>query len=341
MDSFYTRTREARKIIVADLGFLGDTLHLIPSLLCLRKNYPRAELHVATTPVGAEVLSMVPAVKKSWIFRLARPSPPWWQQLGTVGALRREGFDAAFNFSGADRTVFLAWATGARHRAACRGPRRHFWQPWLIGEWHDRPPLGPPVSERRLQFLKACGLDTEGCGFSLETRPGDKAWAAASVPKGAVHFSINASTPLKEWPLERWLELAALLKPELEAATLVVTAGPDPREQGKLDDFAIRCGVSNLIRIPGSAPIPRLAALLERCRLHAGPDSGALHLAVAAGIPTVSLFRRYHDMSDWVPAGSRHRMLDVEDGDLSKLPAECVAEAIRELLNRQGAKTPR
>ena len=29
--TFYNRTRNARKIIVVDLGFLGDTVHLIPA----------------------------------------------------------------------------------------------------------------------------------------------------------------------------------------------------------------------------------------------------------------------------------------------------------------------
>src|SRR5438552_12137105 len=43
---FYHRTRGARKIMVLDLGFLGDTVHLLPALWEIRQAYPAASLHV-------------------------------------------------------------------------------------------------------------------------------------------------------------------------------------------------------------------------------------------------------------------------------------------------------
>ena len=38
---FYSRTRDARKIIVVDLGFLGDTISLAPALWELKRLYPK------------------------------------------------------------------------------------------------------------------------------------------------------------------------------------------------------------------------------------------------------------------------------------------------------------
>ena len=49
---FYSRTRAARKVIVVDLGFLGDTVHLVPALWDLKAAYAAASLHVLTSPVG-------------------------------------------------------------------------------------------------------------------------------------------------------------------------------------------------------------------------------------------------------------------------------------------------
>jgi len=40
----------------------------------------------------------------------------------------------------------------------------------------------------------------------------------------------------------------------------------------------------------GDTGVGSLAALFERCAIVLGPDSGPLHLAVAAGAPTVTLF---------------------------------------------------
>ena len=54
-----------------------------------------------------------------------------------------------------------------------------------------------------------------------------------------------------------------------------------------------------------------LAAVLKRCRLHVGSDSGTLHLAVAAGIPTVSFFRESPGATGWIPKGREHRVFQV------------------------------
>src|SRR5437899_201958 len=131
LKSFYERTRAARKIIVVDLGFLGDSVQLVPALWEIKRHYPEAELHTLSAPVGAEVLSLAPCVDRPWAFPLGSPSPPWWRHWDLIRALRRERFDVAFNFSGADRTVFLTALTGAKWRVAHAAGREHFWNRWL------------------------------------------------------------------------------------------------------------------------------------------------------------------------------------------------------------------
>src|SRR5690349_17784465 len=77
--NFYSRTSGARKIIVVDLGFLGDSVQLVPALWELKRNYPHAKLHTLSATVGAELLRLVPCVDRAWAFPLAAPSPPWWR----------------------------------------------------------------------------------------------------------------------------------------------------------------------------------------------------------------------------------------------------------------------
>ena len=48
-ETFFDRTRNARKVMVLDLGFLGDTIHLLPALWRVRQAYPQAELHVTVS----------------------------------------------------------------------------------------------------------------------------------------------------------------------------------------------------------------------------------------------------------------------------------------------------
>ena len=304
--SFYNKTRSARKIIVVDLGFLGDSIHLIPALWEIKRHYPAAELHTLSAPVGAEVLRLAPCVDRAWAFPLGPKSPPWWRHWDIIRALRRERFDLAFNFSGADRTIFLTALTGAKWRLAQQGARDHFWKTWLIRTWVPRQSSELPVFEQRRQTLAMAGCELVPPRFELKLDEPARAWAENAIPVPAVHLSINASTHLKEWPLANWIELAKLLLMENPSLHLLATGSAQPREQARLHSLADAV-VSDRLHILSSLTIPRLAAALAKCRLHVGADSGVLHLAMAFGVPTVSLFRDYAGLREWAPRGAAHR----------------------------------
>jgi len=303
-------TRDANKIVVVDLGFLGDTVHLLPALWEIKDHYPKAELQVLTSPVGRDVLGMAACVDKVWAFPLGPPSPSWWEHLDILRSMRGERFDVSFNFSGADRTVFVSAFLGARHSMAYRGARKHFWQPWLIRHWIERRELNAPVYERRRQILALCGFTLKPARFDLQVPADDRYWAEKNIPGEAVHMSLNASLPLKEWPLSNNLNLIRYLLAKAPDRKLVVTAAPNAREQARLEQVRREIKDARLLLINDRLSVARLAALLQRCALHVGPDSGVIHLAAALNIPTVGIFRHYHDMAGWLPAGPRHVCFD-------------------------------
>ncbi len=323
LKDFPDRTGGAAKVVVVDLGFLGDTIHLIPALWEIKDHYPGAALHVVTSPVGCEALRMAGCVDRTWAFPLGPPSPKWWRHWPLMRALRRERFEVAFNFSGADRSVLVTAFLGARHKVVCEGTRKHFWQRWLIRDWIPRRVFPPPVYEGRRQMLALCGFDLKPARFDLRPPTEDQAWARETIPGGAVHLSLNASFPLKEWPLKNSVALARRWLAEAPDRRLVASAAPNPREQGRLEQFRREIADARLLAIPGSLGVTRLAAMLERCAAHVGPDSGVLHLAAALNVPTVAIFRRYPDMAAWLPPGPRHAHLDAPCPCLETGSAAC------------------
>jgi len=54
LQSFAERTRAAAKVIVVDLGFLGDTVHLVPALWEIKHQYPQSAVHVLASPLGGD-----------------------------------------------------------------------------------------------------------------------------------------------------------------------------------------------------------------------------------------------------------------------------------------------
>src|SRR5258706_9969500 len=298
--SFYSKTRAARKIIVVDLGFLGDTVHLLPSLKEIKRNYPEAALHVMTTPVGCEVLALAPWVDRAWAVEMSKEKRTLRQQWQVIRAVRGERFDVAFNFTAADRTLFMTTLTGAPWRIAYSGGRPHFWKKWLIRNWMEIPTSTQPAYERRRQMLAGCGLQLAEARFDLEPSPAARTWAAANVPEGAIHFSINATAYLREWAVEHWASLAKQIWRVRPGTPLVATASGKPRELARLKAFKAALEGGQLQTFE-ELSIPQLTALLERCALHVGPDSGVLHVAMACGVPTVSLFPESSGMWSWLP----------------------------------------
>ena len=85
--------------------------------------------------------------------------------------------------------------------------------------------------------------------------------------------------------------------------------------------------------------IAELAAVLQRCRLHVGADSGVLHLAMAVGLPTVSLFRDYHDANAWAPAGPGHCVFRMPCVCVNRREQPCAVENRAECLGKVEAET--
>jgi heptosyltransferase I len=320
---FLERTRAANKIVVVDFGFLGDSVHLLPALWEIKRHYAGAELHTLSAPVGAELLSLAPCVDRSWSFPLGAKSPPWWKHWDILLALRRQRFDAAFNFSGSDRSLFTTAFLGAPWSLGYQAGRRHFWNGWMVSDWVPRASRDLPVYEQRRQVLAARGFSLQPARFDLRLPEEARQWARQTVPENVAHLSINASTPVKEWPLEHWIELAKALLAADGQLHLAATASANPREQQRLAALAKGVGDKRLMCLADSS-IACLAAVLQRSRLQIGADSGVLQLAMALGVPTLGLFRDHVGLKEWMPVGEQHRHFVAQCRCLKENRTDCL-----------------
>jgi heptosyltransferase-2 len=80
-----------------------------------------------------------------------------------------------------------------------------------------------------------------------------------------------------------------------------------------------------------SLPLPVLGAVLSRCALFVGHDSGISHLAAAVGIPCLLLFGPTKP-DVWAPANRAVVVLQPSDGQLSNLETRSVVARINEML---------
>jgi heptosyltransferase-3 len=289
---------------------------LIPALWELKRNYPEAALHVLTSTVGADVLRLAPWVDRGWGIEMYADKRTLRQQWEIMRPLRQERFDVAFNFSSSDRAIFTTALTGARRRLGCRSGRWHFYNRWLLQEWAPKPDSNLIVFEQRRSVLKACGLDLSPPRFELKVDEPSASWAAGIVPAFALHISPNSAKATREWPLEHHVSLFKSLWADYPDLHIMISGSPRERERERLRALAAAIQDSRMRLLPPNLTIPQLAGILTRCRLHIGPDSGVLHLAMALNVPTVSFFRQQGDYRSFMPAGRNHHVIS--------MPCHCV-----------------
>lgn len=173
--------------------------------------------------------------------------------------------------------------------------------------------------------LAAFGLDVSSAPPDLAPTPAEldaaEAWLAR-LPAGFLALHPGSGSPAKNWPFERFLDVAEALAPR---EPWLLALGPAEEHLART-----RGAGSSLARavIARGLALDVLAALLSRAGRYVGNDSGATHLAAACGAPTLALFGPT-DPAVWAPDAARVGTLRAPAGDLAALGVEAVVAAAR------------
>lgn len=269
---------------------LGDVLLTTPLLAAVRAAYPRASI---TYAVGRWSRPMVEhSVHVDAVLEL----PDRWTP-GSLSAaaqeLRRRGFDLAVVPDRSPLLSLLAWAAGIPARAGLDSSGRGF------GYTHRAPvsdiveheadvynrlaaALGIVPPQRRLHFFPTAAARERALAIEQRLPPGGP--LVALHPGGGRNPGM--ALPRKRWLPERWASVADTLVDRYRARIMVL-GGPG-------DEEAVDAVIGAMQR--AATPLAQrwswdeLGALLERCALFGGHDTGMMHLSVAVGTPTVAVF---------------------------------------------------
>ena len=107
----------------------------------------------------------------------------------------------------------------------------------------------------------------------------------------------------KCWPAERFAALINWLNKEIGVQIFIIL-GPADREIVE----RLKAKVKDNFILVDHLSLPRLAAIIKRCNLFIGNDSGITHLAAATGIHTLAIFGPT-DSKIWGPRGERVKIL--------------------------------
>lgn len=321
---------------------VGNVLLTIPLLRALRAGLPETEIVFLHARSKTALVQGLPYVDRLEPFekKLAFRRP--WALAARVLRLRREGFDVAIeagHYHAFSLTAaLLSRAVGARIVIGHdRGPASSFF---------DYPiPLRPGVVQDVSVKLGLLGpLGVEEAGTWLETPLADDPAAKARVAELLDARGLSAAPLLlvnpgarkldRRWPPKSYAKAAALLA-EAHGLTPLILWGP-----GEIDlAEEVVSLVGSRAQLAPPTDLAELTALFARAALVLTNDTGPMHLAVAAGAPTVAIFLA-GDHERWghaLPNFEAVPMEPLREGGPSQQDLEAISEAASRLISRRAA----
>jgi len=338
--AFLDRTRAAKKVMVLDLGFLGDTVHLLPALWMVRQAYPHAELHVTVSAQVVSFMECTPWVDRVWGYMRYPRHATLHENIQFITALRREKFDVLINLNGSDRSSWLTFFSGALERLG-RLPKNGgppFWRRMFTAHVEQR--FGEePMYLQRCRCLEKAGFPFTQPEFHVEIVSEHLQAAQMEAADAGTYFHISPFTTAdyKELSPAQLAELMAALRVEFPEKRLVLSCAPTEREQAKMVELLALLPEKPWRVFAGNLNLIQIAAVMRHGAAQFCGDTGPLHLAAMTGTPIVAWFWPNPGLREWVPAGDKYCVLvgTNEPGAryLGKIPTSEIVRAAHRVLS--------
>ena len=300
---------EARRVLVIRHRAGGDLLLTTPALRALRGGLPQARIEVLTATGLGSLLEGNPDVDR--VIEFDRRSLP--SQAALYARLARGGYDAVIDLVSNPRSAWMTALTRARVRVGYAIAGRE-WAYTLAVPRERTGPAGPVrryAPEAALDLIRALGFPARGLTLTFRVSARADAmierWlTSAGVDPGRPILAClpAGSWPSKTWPPDRY---AALMEGLATEGSVVWLWGPGERSLAESCRHRMRAASF----LAPATDWQELGALLRRCSLWIGNDSGPKHVAVALGIPTVTVFGPTHPVT-WNPPQGPHAIVLAE-----------------------------
>jgi ADP-heptose:LPS heptosyltransferase len=267
--------RASMRILFITSSRIGDAVISCGILERLRLDHPDARFTIACGTVAEGVFTRFPALDRLIVFEKESFDLHWVKLWAKVAP---HIWDLVVDVRGSGISLLLA----TKRRKILRGGRR----PGL----------------RTMQLADAFGFTPPPLPVAW-TAPEDDAKAAALLgDTPVIALGPTANWDGKIWPPERFVAEYQALAAHIPGARPAIFGGPGDAEAARA--APVLAALPAAINLVGNLSLPEAAACLRRSKIFIGNDSGLMHLAAAAGTPTLGLFGR-SKASEYAPAGLR------------------------------------
>jgi heptosyltransferase II len=284
------------RILIRATNWVGDAIMALPALRAVRKRFADAQIAIVARPYVADIY------RDQEICNQLIPYDPKGLHAGFSGRerlaaeLRTHQFDAALLLQNAFDAAWLAWRANIPERIGYARDGRSF----LLTKAVPLPRHGEIPAHEKFYYLellrRADWLDSlqdeSFIGVSVpeeKRRSAEEFLRKSGARRGALRIAIGAGASYgsaKCWPPSRFADVANRLQSEMDADVILFGTAAEAAASTAISAEMSRPPID----LTGKTAIADLSSLLSQCHLFIGNDSGAMHVAAAAGLPIVAVF---------------------------------------------------
>jgi len=281
------------RILIIRLSSIGDVVRVMPAMHALRDFYPNARIDWAVERKSAGILKGHPDLDALIVYeRVGTGLQKFIDFYDFLRRLRRNQYDLVIDFHGIFKSGLASLASGARERHAFAHPRGQELSPLCANRHVKLPSQSLNRVEENLALIEPLVGRPKKVDFAMWVPPEvhDSIDVYFEDQFGGGKFVAALHAPVerraKQWPLERFAELADFLLSD-GRFDVILSYGPGQRSIAEQIIALTR-------RKPSLAPetpdLMHYAWLIHRCHLYVGGDTGPMHIATAMGTPVVAIF---------------------------------------------------
>ena len=299
------RSKDYRSFLVINPFGIGDVLFSTPLIRNLSEQFPKAKIYYLANSKTAPILASHPLIKRVFIYErdefVKEQQKSLWagikKYLRFIGEIRSEKIQACLDLSLNTPFGLIAMLAGIKDRFGLDYKNRGLFlsQKLKIPGFCDK-----HVVDYYLSLMNLLGKVPRQCCLEVYSDPRSRSWVnnflksnkinpdeliIGVAPCGGGAFGKDAY--VKRWPEHKFAELINKLTLQLKAKVFIF-AGPD--EKDEVRKIMENVGPGKAVFEFTDRSLPETVALVEKCRLFIGNDTGPLRFADAFGKKIVALF---------------------------------------------------
>ncbi len=320
------KTNKIRNIVIFRTDRIGEVLLSTVAIDMIKAQYPMAKVSFVTSSYSKPLLEDRDDIENVLIADTFQKGGEIYKALALSGKLRKHGFDTAIILNPHKVLHLACFFAGIPLRA---GYDRK-WGFLLSRKIQDRRDEG---SKHEIQYthdlLKLLEIDQPVRGPHLPVnKKADESMMNKMAEKGIfsdiklIIVHPGSSNPSKIWPRDNYVKLIRKIKKELSANVIIVGS---VKEKGLSERIISEAGAA-ITDLTGELSLKELAALLKKCDIFIGNDTGPMHMAAALGVPVIAVFGRNIPGTGpvrWRPWGDKHNVFHHETGCAPCRDAAC------------------